>query len=77
MDKPRKKTLGIVNDDKEIFALENFKDGYNKACNDWESFLPDVEEIAGIVNKCIREINICTPYDIALSIAKRIGKEWE
>jgi len=74
MDKPRKKTLGIVNDDKEILALENFKDGYNQACDDWESFLPDVEEIVGIVNECIREINSCTPYDIALSIAKRIRK---
>jgi len=90
MDKPKKKILGIINDDKEILALENFKDGYNKACNDWEKFLPDKYEIAGIINDVaddfekikdtlgnvkLKDIISRLHFMMAETIAKRIGKE--
>ena len=57
----------------------DFKKGYNQACEDWNKFLPDSEEIEDILDNLYRQgkinINFNTIQIISGKIAKVIGKE--
>ena len=85
MKKPEKKDINAnLCTSKEVLVMQ----GYNQACDDWERFLPDVEEIISIFRGMDlmgdAEWNVemekyeLYPNDlksIAQAIAKRIGKE--
>jgi len=78
MKKPEKKQLGEVGlsiKTGRTFLVGKVK-GYNQAYDEWERFLPDVEEIGEIIlevfwDKCGGNFSA---VDIAQAIAKRIGK---
>ena len=84
MEKPKRKKLldymGYENSKKPNYAADcNEMLGFNQACDEWEKFLPDVEEILIIIRKNSDASNHY--YDptednrIARAIAKRIGGE--
>ena len=50
---------------------QRYEKGYNDACNDWEKFLPDKEEILSI----LKDRSLFLTSKVAEAIVKRIGKE--
>lgn len=83
MKKPEKKNIEeIVEEHKKqgatkldiIYALSE-PNGYNKACDDWEKFLPDEKEIKKIIYDnydCRKNV---FGKDLSKAILKRIGKK--
>ena len=77
MNKPEKKKLlpNInMNREQDGFALNRYRQGYNRACDDWEAFLPSEGELFNIIT----ENTLMYDHDrriLAKAIAKRIGVE--
>lgn len=74
MNKPEKKdTAGSRTYEEDV--------GYNKACDEWEKFLPDALEIAHILQNSTREhesgvfyyIHSNDFWKLAKAISKRLG----
>ena len=56
-----------------------WNNGYVKACEDWEKFLPSKDEMRIIIEKHFKKVKIISNEwvrtQIALAISKRIGKK--
>lgn len=76
MKKPKKKIIDEFEDHECLsVCLGCVGDGYNGACDDWEAWLPNEEELFEYI---MTETKLSYPEDdvrrIAQAIAKRLGK---